>query len=115
MDALENELINEPVPQATVPIDYSLYQRLKELGIIQDGIDDTRSYNVGTSDYCKHLIQPWSIWLEYSLDPFDADIIKRVLRTKKGDSRLNDYEKIIHICKEKIRQIKSDIRDKNDG
>lgn len=66
---------------------------------------DTRSYNVGESDYAKHKIQPWDIWLEYNLGPWDADIIKRVLRTKKSDGRRLDYEKIIHICKERIRQI----------
>lgn len=57
------------------------------------------------SDYSKHLIQPWHIWQCYNLNPWDADIIKRVLRTKQGDSRKMDYEKIIHICQERIRQI----------
>ena len=66
---------------------------------------DTRSYNVGASDYAEHKIQPWDIWLEYKLNPWDADIIKRVLRTKKTDGRRLDYEKIIHICKERIRQL----------
>ena len=64
-----------------------------------------RVYNVGKSDYSKHLIQPWSIWIDYNLNAFDADIIKRVLRTKEGESRTLDYEKIIHICKERIRQL----------
>jgi len=67
--------------------------------------DDVRSHNVGTSDYAKHDIQPWQIWLEYELNPWDADIVKRVLRTKEGDSRRLDYEKMIHICQERIRQI----------
>lgn len=68
-------------------------------------LEDVRSYNVGQSDYSKHKIQPWDIWLEYKLNPWDADIIKRVLRTKETDGRRLDYEKIIHICKERIRQI----------
>lgn len=67
--------------------------------------DDVRSHNVGASDYAKHNIQPWDIWLEYKLNPWDADIVKRVLRTKEGESRRLDYEKIIHICQERIRQI----------
>ena len=62
-----------------------------------------REYNVGHSDYSKRRIQPWDIWLEYGLNPWDADIIKRVLRDK-GERRL-DYEKIKHICDERIRQI----------
>ena len=64
----------------------------------------TRDHNVGESDYAKHKIQPWDIWLEYGLNPWDADIIKRVLRKKPGQHRL-DYEKIKHICDERIRQI----------
>lgn len=70
-----------------------------------------RNYNVGSSDYSKHNIQPWDIWIEYRLNPFDADIVKRILR-KKGEtgmseqeSRKMDYQKIIHICEERIRQI----------
>lgn len=70
--------------------------------------------NVGTSDYSKHIIQPWSIWLDYNLDPWDADIIKRVLRTKVVPcmsavaTRIVDYKKIIHICEEKIRQLENE-------
>lgn len=63
-----------------------------------------RDHNVGESDYAKHKIQPWDIWLEYRLNPWDADIIKRVLRNKPNQKRL-DYEKIKHICDERIRQI----------
>lgn len=65
-----------------------------------------RSYNVGSSDYSKHKIQPWDIWLEYNLNPWDADIVKRVLRVKTGQDRIEEYEKIIHICEERIRQLK---------
>lgn len=80
-----------------------LYHQLKRLGIIDA---DTRSHNVGASDYSKHLFQPWTAWIEYNLNAFDADILKRVLRTKKGEDRITDYEKIIHICQERIRQLK---------
>lgn len=67
--------------------------------------DNIRSYNVGESDYSKHSIQPWDIWECYNLNPWDADIVKRVLRNKKGEDRKLDYEKIIHICKKRIEQI----------
>jgi hypothetical protein len=80
-----------------------LYADLEYLGIIDDCV---RNHNVGKSNYSERLIQPWTIWLSYpELTSFDHDIIKRVLRTKDGDSRRMDYEKIIHICKERIRQI----------
>ena len=77
------------------------------------GICDTnvRSSNIGNSDYSQHAIQPWSIWLDYNLNPWDADIVKRVLRTKEGEDRRLDYEKIIHICKERIRQLNYESRD----
>lgn len=92
-------------------IEDSLYNKLKKLGIIDS---EVRKNNVGNSDYSKHIIQPWSIWLDYNLDPWDADIVKRILREKeefgmsKEDARIMDYEKIIHICKERIRQIEED-------
>lgn len=66
---------------------------------------NVRDYNVGKSDYAKHTIQPWDIILEYGLNYWDGDIIKRVLRTKEGESRRLDYEKIIHICNERIWQL----------
>lgn len=72
---------------------------------VKEDNGDVRSYNVGSSDYAKHDIQPWDIWREYNLNPWDADIVKRVLRTKETDGRRLDYEKIIHICKERIRQL----------
>lgn len=96
----------------TLNIDDTLAEKLVFLGIIDDS---ARVYNVGNSDYSKHVIQPWSIWLDYNLDPWDADIVKRVLRTKiepglsETESRIQDYNKIIHICKEKIRQLSIDI------
>lgn len=72
--------------------------------------DNIRSFNVGSSDYSKHFIQPWSIWIDYDLNAFDADIVKRVLRNKSGTSRAEDYEKIIHICNERLRQIENENR-----
>lgn len=83
-------------------------KELERLGLINS---DCRKINEGSSNYSKHIIQPWSIWLDYNLDPWDADIIKRVLRTKKesgmteNEARILDYKKIIHICNEKIRQL----------
>ena len=100
--------------QAMVPvtIDFSLYRRLKYLGIVHDYDEngqDVRSFNVGNSDYSKHTIQPWAIWLDYSnLTSWDHDIIKRVLRCKQGESRESDYNKIIHDCEERLRQIREE-------
>lgn len=73
-----------------------------------------RDHNVGNSDYSKHTIQPWDLWIQYHLNPFDADIVKRILRKKTEagmsatSSRIMDYQKIIHICQERIRQLQSE-------
>ena len=91
--------------EETRQIPVELYNRLKQLGMIPN---EVRLLNVGASDYSQHLIQPWSIWQEYGLNPWDADIIKRVLRRKSTEPRKMDYEKIIHICQERIRQIETE-------
>lgn len=75
--------------------------------------DEEHSFNVGESDYSKHFIQPWHIWLEYELNAWDADIVKRVLRTKETEPRSKDYEKIIHDCKERLRQLGVEIEESN--
>ena len=85
-----------------------LIKYLTKIGIFPT---EERKINVGESDYSKHAIQPWSIWMDYNLNPWDADIVKRVLRTKnepgftETESRIKDYKKIIHICQERIRQL----------
>ena len=86
-------------------LDEDTYKALSRLGILNTSV---RAYNRGSSDYSQHIIQPWSIWQDWNLNPWDADIVKRILRTKQGDSRILDYEKIIHICEERIRQLKEE-------
>lgn len=71
--------------------------------------EKVQSYHVGKSDYAKHKIQPWDIWKEYNLNPWDADIVKRVLRTKEGEPRALDYKKIIHICKYRIAELSKEV------
>ena len=94
----------------TIEIDNNLYSKLISLGIIPTEI---RKSHVGSSNYSQHVTQPWSIWLDYKLNPWDADITKRILRTKaesgmsETEARIMDYEKIIHICQERIRQLEA--------
>ena len=89
-------------------IDLELYNRFNDLGLIPNNV---RKDNVGKSDYARHTIQPWSIWKDYNLNPWDADIVKRILRTKEEEgmseteARIMDYKKIKHICDERIRQL----------
>ena len=93
---------NKPDTVNSRLLDEDTYKALMRLGILDTSV---RSYNRGASDYSRHIIQPWTIWQDYNLNPWDADIVKRILRTKQGNSRRLDYEKIIHICEERIRQI----------
>ena len=75
--------------------------------------ESIRNHNIGNSNYAKMPTgyQPWDLWKVYHLNPWDADILKRLLRTKaepgtsSQESRKLDYEKIIHICQERINQI----------
>ena len=108
-DPVESEVLESPSNSVGTKISWELYQKLKYLGIVHESIGevDIRSYNIGNSNYSKHIIQPWSIWLDYpELTSWDHDIIKRVLRTKQGESREMDYTKIIHDCEERLRQLK---------
>lgn len=82
-----------------------LYERLDYLGLIPN---DVRDHNVGESDYSEKTIQPWAVWLDWNLNPWDADITKRISRHKSTDPRKKDYEKIIHICQERIRQLEKE-------
>ena len=90
------------------PIPYSQYN--KEPIKIEEK-EDIMSFNIGESNYSTKKIQPWHIWEEYNLNPWDADIIKRVLRTKKQSgktklaSRIEDYQKIIHDCQYRIKRL----------
>ena len=74
---------------------------------------EVRNHNVGNSNYSQMPkgYQPWDLWKIFHMNPFDADILKRLLRTKTEpgmtyqESRKLDYEKIIHVCQERINQI----------
>ena len=90
-------------------INDKLYAELLKLGIINEEPNNVRNHNVGTSNYCSHIIQPQAICIDWHLNPWDADIVERVLRNKCSESRRQDYEKIIHICQERIRQIETQV------
>ncbi len=70
--------------EETVAIPKKLYDRLNYLGLIPN---EVRSHNVGESDYSQHTIQPWSVWLDWELNAWDADIVKRIQRKKSTDPR----------------------------
>jgi len=103
LDAIDDDKIK------ILKVNNQVYHNLCKLGLLDSSV---RDHNEGRSNYSQHTIQPWAIWQDYGLNPWDADIVKRVLRTKEEpgmsdtESRILDYKKIIHICQERIRQLK---------
>lgn len=93
-------------------------KKLIEFGVLKTDIHSCRDNHVGKSDYSHKIIQPWTLWLEYKLNAWDADIIKRILRTKEEagmspeEARKMDYKKIIHDSQERIRQLDIEIQSK---
>ena len=87
----------------------STSEKVQSYNVGKSEAEDIRAYNVGASDYAQHKIQPWDIYLEYNLNPWDAEIVKRVLRSKEGEPRTVDYEKIIHICKYRIAELSKEV------
>lgn len=81
----QNDLFSIDSKSDRRPISNEFYNKLNALGILDS---EVRGSNVGASDYSQHIIQPWSIWKDYNLNPWDADIVKRVLRTKKSLGRV---------------------------
>lgn len=80
----------------------SKWDGLREVGLAPHPAlpESWRDHNVGDSDYSKHKIQPWDLWAEYKLNPWEADIVKRILRKKGADPKAKhkeDLQKIAHI------------------
>lgn len=75
--------------------------------------NETVAYNVGTSNYSRLAVQPWYMWEMLRLNPWDADIQKRLIRTKMEpgktwrEARIEDYEKIKHICDHRIGMLRN--------
>ena len=80
--------------------------------------ENHRDYNIGSSNYASMKIQPWDVWSAWNLNPWDADMVKRIARTKKIpgmseiEARIEDYEKIKHNCDERIFQLKEELNAK---
>lgn len=101
------------ITKEEIPL-YKPYTSLITVKLDKDNIislDNIRNHNVGNSDYAKMKLQPWDVWTAWHLNPWDADIVKRIARTKEEpgmtpmEARRMDYEKIIHDAQECIRQI----------
>lgn len=91
----------------TITIPIELYNNLILMGILpaDEESKQVRDHNVGESNYSTYIIQPYAVWLDWDLNPWDADIVKRICRQKSTETETVKYNKIIHICQERLRQI----------
>ena len=77
--------------------------------------DQPLSYNIGSSNYAQMTIQPWEVWEAWNLNPWEADVVKRIARTKKIEgkseleSKLEDWQKIEHIAKFMINKLNKEV------
>lgn len=102
---MNQEIINSCPEEDIIKKEYEVSSQIET--------KDTRNYNIGNSNYSSMPkgYQPWDLWKIFHMNPFDADILKRLLRTKAesgmtmAESRKLDYQKIIHVCQERINQI----------
>lgn len=71
------------------------------------GVND---YHVGSSNYSDMDISPWDVMQSMGIleSYLKGDIIKRVMRTKDGEDKTLDWNKIKHICDKLIELENSD-------
>ena len=60
---------------------------------------------IGGSHYKKYVIEPWTFIRENLLNPFQANVIRYVVRYQDKNG-IEDLQKIIHYCEMEIELIK---------
>ena len=60
---------------------------------------------VGGSHYKKFFIQPWTFIRKNGLNPFQANVIRYVVRYEDKNG-IEDLQKIIHYCEMEIKLLK---------
>ena len=60
---------------------------------------------IGGSHYKKYVIEPWTFIRENLLNPFQANVIRYVVRYEDKNG-IEDLQKIIHYCEMEIDFIK---------
>ena len=60
---------------------------------------------IGGSHYKKYVISPWTFIRENLLNPFQANVIRYVVRYEDKNG-IEDLEKIIHYCEMEIELLK---------
>lgn len=65
-------------------------------------MDKSNRRQVGGDHYKKYqAIQPWDLWWIFKLNPFQAAIVKHIIRYKDKDG-VKDLEKVIHYAQKLI-------------
>jgi len=58
---------------------------------------DALTRMVGTSPYHDTTIQPWEVWASWELNPWEANIVKRIQRYRRdGGKGVEDLRKAAH-------------------
>lgn len=57
---------------------------------------NTRTFNIGTSDYCEHEIQCWDIVWGHKLTYYEGVMLGYLLRNKDGEDKITEYQKLVH-------------------
>lgn len=70
-----------------------------------DGMS-ARDKQVGGTHY-KQVIQPWDVIECYSLDFFEGNVLKYLLRRKPGNDRMTDLKKAAHYLERCIEKLES--------
>lgn len=60
--------------------------------------EEQKAYDPPPAHYQGEGVTPWHIWEAFGLDPWQANVIKYVLRAgkKPGEEAASDYEKAVH-------------------
>jgi len=75
------------------------YDKAGEVDVqYEDAKPSAMDTQVGGDHYRQTGIQPWEIWKAYGLDPWQASVIKYILRAgrKENVPAVQDYEKAKH-------------------
>lgn len=114
-----NKELDKLVPDVISASDeYCSEIKVEDIKLENNTKENHRAYNIGSSNYASMKIQPWDIWRAWNLNPWDADMVKRIARTKKMpgmseiEARIEDYEKIKHNCDERISQLREELNAK---
>ena len=83
------------VPTMIIPPPEGNAYKLKDVVQGMEDAGDVMAKQVGGTHYKGAKLQPWDIFMQYSLDPWSANVVKYILRFPKKAGK-QDLEKAKH-------------------